>query len=50
MPNGKDVLMRRNFAILRDREVAFYAEGLDEPLTIPLPPRNQPITSRSSES
>ena len=39
MEHGRDVLLRRNFAILRPEEVSFFAEGLDEPLTIALPAR-----------
>ena len=39
MPDGKDVLLRRNFAIVGPGEVLFFAEGLDQPLTIALPRR-----------
>jgi phosphodiesterase/alkaline phosphatase D-like protein len=39
MERGRDVLLRRNFTILRPEEVSFFAEGLDDPLTIALPRR-----------
>jgi hypothetical protein len=40
MEEGKDVLFRRNFAVLRPEEVSFFAEGLDRPLTIALQRRS----------
>jgi hypothetical protein len=40
MEDGKDALFRRNFAVLRPEQVSFFAEGLDQPLTIALPRRS----------
>src|SRR5204862_5876415 len=40
MEEGKDVLFRRNFAVLGQEEVWFFAVCLDGPLTIALPRRS----------